>query len=108
MLEKLNLSPQQEAQIRKLQQANRERSRDLRRNLSQKRRELKQELDKQNSDPEKIKALTSDLKVIDGQLIDEQVDRVLRMKEMLSPEQYQTFCDTFKDIDKGNLRRRRR
>jgi len=109
MLERLNLSPEQETQIKQMQRDRRQVSEGLRRDLREKRKELKQELDKTDSDPGKIKALTQDLKEINSRIVDEQVSGALQMKKMLSPEQYQAFSEAIKDMqDKGGFERRRR
>ena len=108
VFKKLNLSPQQEAQIKEFQDINLKRAKELRRDLKGKRKELIEELDKSNSDVARIKALTSDLKDIEGRLIEQRVNGTLKMKEVLAPEQYRAFSDTLKKMRKDDIGKRRR
>jgi len=103
VIKQLNLTPQQEAQIKQLQMLNRQKAKELFRRLKEKRRELADELDKARSNPIKIRALIAALKDIQGRLIEQRVDGVLKMKEILTPEQYQKFSETLKSMRKRNF-----
>jgi|WetSurMetagenome_2_1015567.scaffolds.fasta_scaffold688569_1 Spy/CpxP family protein refolding chaperone len=102
VLKKLNLSPQQEAQINVARESSRESAKKLFQELKNKRKELAVELDKQKSDPEKIKIFIADLKGLQGSLIEQRVDSIMRMKEILTPEQYRAFSDTMKKMRQEN------
>ena len=108
IIQQLNLTPQQEAQINQLQRLNRQKAKELFRRLNEKRKELADELDKARSSPIKIRALIADLKDIQGRLIEQRVEDVLKMKEILTPEQYQKFSETLKNMHKGNFELKRR
>lgn len=108
VLKKLNLSPQQEARIKEFQDINRGKTKELRLNLREKRKELIEELDNPNSDTARIKVLTSDLKDIEGRLIEHRVNGAIQMKRVLTPEQYRTFNDTLKNMHKEDSGRKRR
>jgi len=103
VIKQLNLTPQQEAQIKQLQVLNRQKAKELFRRLKEKRRELADELDKARSNPIKIRALIAALKDIQGRLIEQRVDGVLKMKEILTPAQYQKFSETLKSMRKRNF-----
>jgi len=103
VIKQLNLTPQQEAQIKQLQMLNRQKAKELFRRLKEKRRELADELDKARSNPIKIRALIAALKDIQGRLIEQRVDGVLKMKEILTPAQYQKFSETLKSMRKRNF-----
>ena len=103
VIKQLNLTPQQEAQIKQLQVLNRQKAKELFRRLKEKRRELADELDKARSNPIKIRALIASLKDTQGRLIEQRVDGVLKMKEILTPEQYQKFSETLKSMRKRNF-----
>ena len=108
VIKQLNLTPQQEAQIKQLQMLNRQKAKELFRRLKEKRRELADELDKARSNPIKIRALIVALKEIQGRLIEQRVEDVLKMKEILTPEQYQKFSETLKSMRKRNFEQKRR
>jgi len=108
VIRQLNLTPQQEAQIKQLQMLNRQKAKELFLRLKEKRKELADELDKAHSSPIKIKALIAELKDIQGCLIEQRVDDVLKMKEILTPEQYQKFSETLKSMRKRNFEQKRR
>jgi len=103
VIKQLNLTPQQEAQIKQLQMLNRQKAKELFLRLKEKRKELANELDKEHSNPIKIRALIAELKDIQGSLIEQRVDGVLKMKELLTPEQYQKFSETLKNMRKRNF-----
>jgi len=108
VIQQLNLTPQQEAQINQLQRLNRQKAKELFRKLNEKRRELADELDKARSNPIKIRVLIAALKDIQGRLIEKRVEDVLKMKEILTPEQYQKFSETLKNMHKRNFELKRR
>jgi len=108
IIQQLNLTPQQEAQIKQLQMVNRQKAKELFLGLKEKRKELADELDKAHSNTIKIRALIAEIKDIQGRLIEQRVDGVLKMKEILTPEQYQKFSETLKNMHKGNFELKRR
>ena len=108
VIRQLNLTPQQEVQIKQLQMLNRQKAKELFRRLKEKRRELADELDKARSNPIKIRTLITELKDIQGRLIEKRVEDVLKMKEILTPEQYQKFSETLKSMRQRNFERRER
>jgi len=87
---------------------NRQKAKELFLRLKEKRKELADELDKASSNPIKIRALISALKDIQGRLIEKRVEDVLKMKEILTPEQYQKFSETLKSMRQRNFERRER
>jgi len=108
IIQQLNLTPQQEAQIKQLQRFNRQKAKELLLRLKEKRKELADELDKARSNTIIIRALIAQLKDIQGRLIEQRVNDVLKMKEILTPEQYQKFNETLKNMRKRNFEQKRR
>jgi Spy/CpxP family protein refolding chaperone len=108
VIKQLNLTPQQEAQIKQLQMLNRQKAKELFLRLKEERKELADELDKARSNPIKIRALIAELKDLQGRLIEQRVEDVLKMKEILTPEQYQKFNETLKNMRKKNSGLKRR
>ena len=103
VLKQLNLSQQQETQVKELQKSDREKAKEYRLNLTGKRKELISALDEPKTDMAKVKALTAELKNISGSMIDQRVNSALKMKEILTPEQYRKFSDTIKAMRKDNF-----
>ena len=60
----------------------------VRESIRAKREELRDELDKEQTDPAKIEAITSELKKLEGDRVDQEVKGILGMKETLTPEQF--------------------
>jgi len=108
VIKQLNLTPQQEAQIKQLQMFNRQKAKELFLRLREKRKELADELDKARSSPIKIRALIAELKDLQGRLIEQRVEDVLKMKEILTPEQYQMFSESLKNMHKNNFELKRK
>jgi Spy/CpxP family protein refolding chaperone len=87
-LKELNLTPAQTEQLNTQRQANKSAMRELQQALKTKRGELREELDKQNPDKGKLEGITSELKRLEAQRIDQRVKSILQMKETLTPEQF--------------------
>ncbi|MCX6339836.1 MAG: periplasmic heavy metal sensor [Candidatus Aureabacteria bacterium] len=87
-LTELNLTPAQMEQLNTQRQANKSAMRELQQALKTKRRELREELDKQKPDKGKLESITSELKRLEAQRIDQRVKNILQMKETLTPEQF--------------------
>ena len=51
------------------------------------------ELDKPVSDKAKLNAISSDMKKTMSEMMDERLNSILRIKEILSPEQYRQFVE---------------
>lgn len=98
MAKELNLSENQKAQIEEHRKANMKEMRDIRKQTTEKNRALKTELDKLNSDKAVINRLMTELKDLHGKQLQSMVDRVMEMKEILTPEQYKKMTES---MDKG-------
>ena len=92
-MKKLNLSPEQESQITKQQDMNKEKGNELRDKMRAKRLELKQELEKPTVDTNKINAIIVDIKTLMGEQLDFRVNNILAMKQILTPEQFKKLQD---------------
>jgi Spy/CpxP family protein refolding chaperone len=100
----LGLSQEQKDQIREFHKVNRDKTRALFDLQREKRRQLGEELDKQNSDTRRIKVLTEELKDVEGRLIEQRVQSAMELKQILTPQQYEKFNDSVKKFhrdDKG-------
>ena len=97
-LKELNLTPAQTEQLNTQRQANKSAMRELQRALKAKRGELREEFDKQTPDKGKLESITSELKRLEAQRIDQRVKNILQMKEMLTPEQFKKMSSRVKNI----------
>lgn len=88
MAKELNLTDKQKEQIEAHRKQNMDEMKQIRKQLGEKNRALREELGKQDSDKAKIDQLTADLKELHGKQIQSMVDRVNEMKQILTPEQY--------------------
>jgi Spy/CpxP family protein refolding chaperone len=88
LIEKLGLTFEQQEQLKKLRTVHREEMGETIKTLRYKRFELFQELEKPESDKKKITNLVTEVKTLQGKLLDIRVDNILKMKGILTPEQY--------------------
>jgi len=88
-LQELNLTPEQMEQFTKQREEKRSAMEGLRNSIREKHRELREELDRETTDSEKLASIVSDLKSLEAQRIDQKVKSIVQMKEILTPEQFQ-------------------
>ncbi|MEI8349292.1 MAG: periplasmic heavy metal sensor [Candidatus Omnitrophota bacterium] len=89
--DELNITAQQKEQLKEIMQENRNKAITHREKLRTSRQALKEELEKVNSDTARINTLVAEVKNIEGQLIDERVNHILKIKAVLTPEQFVKF-----------------
>jgi len=87
-LKELNLTPEQKTKIDAQRAAQREAMEKIHDSIKAKRHELRAEMDKVATDKAKIDAIAADLKNLEGQRIDREINGILQMKEALTPEQF--------------------
>ncbi|UCC95273.1 MAG: periplasmic heavy metal sensor [Candidatus Omnitrophota bacterium] len=110
LFQDLGLSLQQQEEMRRHRQEHHERAKDLHRILRDTRKKLGDELDKAGSDEATINSLVAEMKELEAQMIDSRVQGVLEIKEILTPEQFQTFQEKTKKMreKKGHRRQHRK
>lgn len=91
--EELNLTPEQRQQMKEHHQASREEMRSLREKMKENRKALAEELKKENPDRRNINRIASQMKEVQGEIIDQRIDNFLEMKKILTPEQYQKLSE---------------
>lgn len=87
-VKELELTAEQQGQIKKQRNEQREKNKELRDKLRVKRTQLREELEKQDIDKSKIYGLVAEIKTLLGNQLEQRVESVLSMKEMLTPEQF--------------------
>jgi len=100
----LNLTNQQQAQIKKQRNEHLEKSREITDILRQKRHKLKLELEKPKTDKKNIDALVSEINALSEERFRRQIESILSIKDILTPEQFQQLQEK---IDSEVKRRRR-
>lgn len=96
MSEELRLTPQQKEQLTKEREEFISRSKDLREKVRSARAGLKAELERPAPDKAKVNSLTAEIKDLVGRQIQNRVDKVMSMKEILTPEQFNKMKATMK------------
>ncbi len=97
LAEELNLTPEQQQQIKKQRNQQKEKSKALRDELREKRFELKEELEKQDINKRKIYLLIAEIEGLTGDQLEQRVEGVLAMREILTPEQLEKFNEKMKE-----------
>lgn len=100
-VEELDLTPEQMEQFTKQREESRSAMEGLRDSIREKHRELRDELDSETTDSEKLESIVSDLKDLESRRIDRKVESIIRMKEILTPEQFQKMQSLRKKHWKG-------
>jgi Spy/CpxP family protein refolding chaperone len=89
----LNLSAEQREQLKSFRADQQTVMKDIRKQLAEKRLAMKEELVKPDSDKDVIDQLSADIKQLTGQEIDLHTAAMLKMKEVLTQEQFKKFLE---------------
>ena len=87
IVDTLGLTEEQRDALKEKRVGHRAQMKELGEALRTKRKELQEELEKAQSDTERISTLVSDIKSLQGELLDQRVAGILATKEILTPEQ---------------------
>lgn len=105
MSEELQLTPQQKEQLAKEREEFVSRSKDLREKIRSARAGLKAELEKSAPDKAKVNSLTAEIKDLVGRQIQNRVDKVMSMKQVLTPEQFNKMKASMKERKEDKRRK---
>jgi len=92
----LNLTTEQKKEIIDSRDERRDEVGAIRRALKEKRHELLDELKKDDMDSARIDSTVSEMKALQGKLIDNRVDSFLNMKKVLTKEQLEELFNSYK------------
>ncbi|MDD5557392.1 MAG: periplasmic heavy metal sensor [bacterium] len=106
-LKEINLTAEQTEQFNKQRDEHKNVMWELGRAIKTRYRDLQEELDKQDTDKEKVAGIVADLKTLEAQRIDQRVRGIMQMKETLTPEQFQKL-HTLRDEERAKGRRMRK
>ncbi len=105
--EKLGLSDQQAEQIRTTLQSRRDEARADIQALCQARVELRQLLDRQDSDPAALKAAAEQVKALQGKLLDRRLETAITLRSQLTPDQWAKWLELRKTMGRRWMGRSR-
>ena len=88
LIEKLDLSLEQQEQLREQRAKNEEKAKGLKKRLRSKRSELSEELEKEDIDKQKVYSVITEVETLMGDQLEQRVERILTMREILTPEQF--------------------
>lgn len=108
LVQELNLTPEQQEQIKKQRSEQMHKAKALRDRLQAKRKQLREELEKQAVDKAKIYGLVAEIKSLMGQQLEDRVERVISMSEILTPEQFEKMKEKRKQRQQKIKQRRGR
>ena len=98
IFKQLNLSEEQEKQLEAHRNKHREEAGEFRKSIQAEKEEMRNELQQQELNMEKINKIHSDLKGLYSQKADHRLNGILEVRKMLTPEQFKRFCELRKDI----------
>ncbi|MBP7056366.1 MAG: Spy/CpxP family protein refolding chaperone [Candidatus Omnitrophica bacterium] len=85
----LSLTPEQRDKIKAHREEGKSKAKEMHDQMRAKKEELKAEMGKPVTDRAKIDAIAADMKSLSARMIDQRIDRILSLKEILTPEQFQ-------------------
>lgn len=87
----LRITNSKQERIKKQRSEHRKKNRELKDEVSAKRLELKQELEKQTTNKERIDSIVAERKILMGNQLKQRVEGILSIREILIPEQFDKF-----------------
>lgn len=101
LIEKLDLSPEQQAQLKENRQKYHEVSKGLRQKLREEHAVLRQELNKPESDEKIIDKTTAYISEIQAKMVKLRARKILEIKKVLTPEQFRKFNELAEEKHKS-------
>jgi len=106
-IEELGLDSEQVEILESYRKEHRNENKESHEALKELKKELQNEIAKPESDTSKIRAITSEIKQIQANLVDARTDNILKVKEVLTPEQFEKFQEHHEKMkDKREGRRK--
>ncbi len=105
IFKQLNLSPEQEKQLNTHRKKHREQGKEIHTNIKAKREAMKEELQKQDLDMNKINKIHSEMKSMHSKKADHRLEGILEVRKILTTEQFVKFMELEKDLHSMKKRR---
>ncbi len=93
VFKQLNLNPEQEKQLKAHRNKQKEQGKSIHESIKAKREEMKIELQKQELNMAKVNKINSELKSIKSEKSDLRLECILKVREILTAEQFVKFMD---------------
>jgi len=106
LYDELNVSEEQRIKIKEARGAMHAKKKELREAMKAKRAALKEELEKDEVDKVRIDAMVDELVGLTGRVIRERVDGILKVKQILTKEQFKIFVEKTKKFRKEQWKNR--
>ena len=100
-IKELNLTPEQQEQLNAQRQNGKQEMEDIRQQMQAKREELKQELEKPAIDQARIDSIINGMKELMGRQLQNRVAKIVAMKQILTPEQFQQMQTKMQEMKQG-------
>ncbi|MBN1622438.1 MAG: periplasmic heavy metal sensor [Endomicrobiales bacterium] len=101
----LDLNEEQQKKIKENHKNHMEKRKELYKEVKEKREELKKELDKTKTDKAKVDKIVGELKSLNAKMIDLRVEKVLEMKDVLTPKQYEKLSENMEKKHKKMMKK---
>ena len=89
----LGITPEQEAKLSEQRKEFKAKNKKLMEGLRSKRKELKEELEKQHMNRARVNKIVKDIKNLTGEKLQNRVDKIVSMKNIFTPEQFEKLQD---------------
>lgn len=97
----IGLTAEQEAKLKEHREEFRNRNKYLVEKIGSKRKELKEELEKESIDRAKVGKIIGDIKDLSGEKLFNRVDKIIAMKSILTPEQFEKLQNKMEGQKRG-------
>jgi Spy/CpxP family protein refolding chaperone len=105
VFKQLDLSPEQEKQLESHRSNHREQAKEIHKSIRAKKEEMRDELQKQELNMDKINKIHSELKNLHSEKADHRLEGILEVRKILTTEQFVKFMELKKDIHPMKKRR---
>ncbi len=105
VFKQLDLSPEQEKQLNIHRKRHREQGKEIHTSIRAKREAMKEELQKQALDMEKINKIHSEMKSMHSKKADHRLEGILEVRKILTTEQFVKFMELRKNLHSMKKRR---
>jgi Spy/CpxP family protein refolding chaperone len=102
---RLGLTPEQSQKLKDHRKSHKEEARRIHEQLREKRQALKEELEKPDYNPERIKQMHGEMKDLRNKKDDLRLNGILEVRKILTPDQFKKFHELTHDKRKGKERR---
>lgn len=98
VFKQLDLSPEQEEQLKNHRKNHRGQGKEFRENMKAKKEAIRNELQKEELNMENVYTIHNELKDLLIQKADHRLEGILAVREILTAEQFRKFCELRKDM----------